>query len=53
MAKPLTVKGIEALKPDSARREIPDGAMPSLYIVVQPSGAKSWAVRYRVNGIPK
>jgi integrase len=32
------------------RREIPDGYLPGLYLVVQPSGAKSWAVRYRHKG---
>jgi integrase len=29
---------------------MPDGKVAGLYLVVQPSGAKSWAVRYRVNG---
>ncbi|MCG5238120.1 tyrosine-type recombinase/integrase [Xanthobacter oligotrophicus] len=53
MAKPLTAKGIDALKPSASRREIPDGAMPGLYLIVQSSGAKSWAVRYRANGKPK
>jgi len=53
MTKPLTVKGIEALKPSDVRREIPDGLMPGLYLIVQPSGAMSWAVRYRHNGTPK
>ena len=32
---------------------MPDGKIGGLYLVVQPSGAKSWAVRYRVDGIPK
>ena len=27
--------------------------MPGLYLVVQPSGAKSWAVRYRHHGQPR
>lgn len=53
MAKALTVKAIEALKPGAARREIPDGLLVGLYLVCQPSGALSWAVRYRVAGIPK
>jgi integrase len=34
------------------RREIPDGKIAGLYLVVQPSGAKSWALRYRVAGKP-
>jgi len=39
---------VEAAKPDPARRyEIPDPALTGLYLVVQPTGAKSWALRYR------
>ena len=54
MAKALTTKSIEALKPDTAKRlEIPDPALVGLYLVVQPSGAKSWALRYRYAGKPK
>jgi integrase len=49
MAK-LTIKGIEAIRPGKARREIPDALLPGLYFIVQPSGAKSWAVRYRHGG---
>jgi len=46
----LTVKTVEAMRPGADRREIPDGHMPSLYLIVQPSGARSWAVRYRHHG---
>lgn len=53
MAKPLTAKGIDALKSGASRQEIPDGAMPGLYLVVQTSSMKSWAVRYRSKGKPK
>ncbi|WP_232628899.1 tyrosine-type recombinase/integrase [Methylobacterium sp. Leaf118] len=50
----LTMKSVEAAKPDpTKRREVPDGALPSLYLLIQPSGAKSWAVRYRLDGKPK
>jgi hypothetical protein len=35
------------------RREIPDGKISGLYLVLQPSGARSWAVRYRVDGAPR
>ena len=35
------------------RREVPDGKITGLYLVLQPSGAKSWAVRYRVDGAPR
>jgi integrase len=54
VARALNQKIIENLKPDPARRlEIPDGALVGLYLVVQPSGAKSWAVRYRADGKPR
>jgi integrase len=48
MAKTLTAAGVEKAKanPDK-RQEIPDGLLAGLYLIVQPSGAKSWAVRYR------
>jgi integrase len=53
MAKALTTKAVEALKPDPNRRvEVPDPAMSGLYLVLQPSGAKSWALRYRFGGKP-
>ena len=48
MAKKLTQIAIEKIKPDPAkRRELPDAGKPGLYLVVQPSGKKSWAIRYR------
>jgi integrase len=53
LSKGLTVKGIESQKPGSARREVPDGLLAGLYLVVQPSGARSWAVRYRAAGVPR
>jgi integrase len=50
MAK-LTAKSIENLKPQPKRREIPDeGGARGLYIIVQPSGVNSFAVRYRHGG---
>src|SRR6266481_5474021 len=53
MAKPLTAKAIANLKPGAQRREIPDGGCHGLYFVLQPSGRRAWAVRYRFNGKPK
>jgi integrase len=52
MAKVLTAAAVEKIKPKAARQEIPDARIQGLYLVVQPSGAKSWAVRYRLNGRP-
>jgi integrase len=48
MARGLTVLKVENIKPDPSRRiEIADHGKPGLYLVVQPSGKKSWAIRYR------
>jgi integrase len=52
MAK-LTSKAVENIKPIATRQEIPDALLPGLYLIVQPSGARSWAVRYRHNGKPR
>jgi integrase len=50
----LTDLQIERQRPDPGKRlEVPDGKVGGLYLVVQPSGAKSWALRYRVAGSPK
>ena len=46
----LTAKGIEAATPAEKRREIADDLLAGLYFIVQPTGAKSWAVRYRLHG---
>ena len=53
MTKALTVKRIENANAKPARQEIPDGLLVGLYLVVQPSGAKSFAVRYRYAGQPR
>ena len=50
MAKALTVRALENARTQGERREIPDGLLRGLYLVVQPSGTKSWAVRYRHGG---
>jgi hypothetical protein len=34
------------------RKEVPDGKIGGLYLVLQPSGAASWALRYRAAGKP-
>src|SRR5262249_37588423 len=50
MPRILTVRTVETIKPGPARQEIPDRYLPGLYLIVQPSGARSWAVRYRSGG---
>lgn len=52
MAVKLTVPFVENAKGEASRREIGDAIVPGLWLVVQPSGAKSWAVRYRAAGKP-
>ena len=53
MTQAFTAKTIEAIKPDPAKRiEKPDPGLQGLYLVTQPSGAKSWALRYRFGGKP-
>lgn len=50
MAK-LTAKSVDHWANDPKRRlEVRDAAMPGLYLVLQPSGAKGWALRYRHGG---
>jgi len=53
VAKDLTVKAIETMRPGATRREVPDGHTRGLFYVLQPSGAASWAYRYRFAGKPK
>jgi integrase len=53
MAKALTAKAVENKKPSDVRQEIPDGGCRGLYLVLQPSGKRSWAVRYRFGGKSK
>jgi integrase len=52
MAKSLTPLKIKSLKASPVRREIPDSTR-GLYLVQQPSGHVSFAVRYRIDGKPK
>src|SRR5262249_35968730 len=53
MAKTLTAISARNARPGTARREIPDGGCRGLYLVIQPSGAKSWACRFRYRGVPR
>jgi integrase len=46
MAKALTAAGVAKLRAGKSRREISDGTS-GLRLVIQPSGVKSWAVRFR------
>jgi integrase len=48
----LTAVTVQNVKRGRARREIPDSGCTGLYLLVQPSGKKSWCVRYRHAGAP-
>ena len=52
MIKKLTDIRVRAAKPKAMRYELSDGGSP-LRLVVQPSGARSYAVRFRVGGEPR
>jgi integrase len=47
------VKAVENIKPSDVRREVSDGEIRGMYLVVQPSGAKSYVLRYRHAGKPR
>jgi integrase len=47
----FTVKYLDSIKPTGKRQEIPDPGLKGGYFIVQPSGAKSFAVRHA--GKPK
>ena len=46
----FTSKQVEHAKPEDKRREIPAGPPSGLYLVLHPSGKKTWAFRYRFRG---
>jgi integrase len=48
MTKVLTAAAVSKLKPSGKLpREVPDSSVPGLYLVIYPSGKKSWAMRFR------
>ena len=48
MSKTLTTAAVQKLKANgNKRREVKDGASTGLYLVIQQSGHKSWALRFR------
>jgi integrase len=50
MAKTLTDAAVRRLKPGKTRREIADGGRAGLYLVLQPTGQRSWAFRFHSGG---
>ena len=49
----LTDLSIRKLPLPDSRKEVPDGKVGGLYLVLQTTGARSWALRYRANRLPK
>ena len=47
MARVLTAAAVERFKHTGKRRWIRDGGAQSLYLVIQASGHRSWAMRFR------
>jgi integrase len=50
MTKALTAASVARFRKTNEPREIPDGACTGLYLLIYPSGRKSWALRYRRPG---
>ncbi len=50
MATQLTMAAVQRLQPGKKRREIRDGGCRGLILVVQPSGHKAFAMRFRRRG---
>lgn len=49
--KTLTDLSVKKLSADPTKRlEIPDAGCAGLYLLIQPSGRRSWALRYRLDG---
>jgi integrase len=49
----LTDISVRNMRPGPERREIPDAGAAGLYLIVQPSGRRGFAVRYRFAGKPR
>ena len=47
MTKALTAAAVARLKPGPKRRSIRDAGMRSLFLIIEPSGRRSWMMRFR------
>lgn len=47
----MTAATVEKIRPSGKRIERPDTMVKGLTLIVQPTGAKSWQVRYRTGGV--
>jgi integrase len=48
--KPLTDLHVKNVKASAAPEEVRDGSIPGMVLLIHPSGAKSFAVRFRIDG---
>jgi integrase len=51
--KKFTTTSINAVRPSIERQQLADPATTGLFLIVQPSGVKSWAWRGRIGGKPR
>jgi integrase len=47
MVKQLTAPAVDKFRPGPKRRRIRDGGARSLFLIIEPSGHKSWQMRFR------
>ncbi|MGB8551538.1 MAG: site-specific integrase, partial [Xanthobacteraceae bacterium] len=47
MPRHLTSTAAAKLRPGPRRRRIPDSGARSLFLIIEPSGHKSWQMRFR------
>jgi len=49
----MTDKSVRAARPTATRQQIADDLIKGLYLIVQPTGKKSWTARYRHGGVQR
>ena len=49
----FTATSVKAISPSTVRQQLADLSTPGLFLIVQPSGIKSWAWRGRIAGTPR
>ena len=50
VARVITARFVETVRPKATRTEYPDAGCPGLYLIVQPSGTRTWAFRFVHSG---
>jgi len=52
-ARRLTDLAIRNLKAKPTRQELPDGGQRGLYLIIHPTGRRSFCCRYQFNGVSR